>query len=128
MKFDELMSSFVPHPVLGGGIIQTIFGSQFPGESISLPSKITHTIDLDENTKSILYEIAAKDKMKPVVLLAHGMGGCSESGYIKRIAGKLWLHGYGVFMINHRGSGSGMGLSSSLWNGGLSDDFDKKFP
>jgi len=119
------MNSFAAHPVLSGGIIQTIFGSQFPGKSISLQNKITHSIDLDNNTKSIVYEITAKDKMKPVVLLAHGMGGCSDSGYIKRIAGKLESSGYGIFMINHRGSGSGMGLSSSLWNGGSSDDLSK---
>ncbi|MBC8284566.1 MAG: alpha/beta fold hydrolase [Nitrospinae bacterium] len=119
------MNSFVPHPILGGGIIQTIFGSQFPGKSIVFPSVITHTIDLDEDAKSIVFEIEAKDKSKPAVLLAHGMGGCSESGYIKRIAGKLWSQGYGVFMVNHRGSGAGMGLSSRLWNGGSSDDLNK---
>ncbi len=125
MKLDELMNSFAPHPILSGGIIQTIFGSQFPGKPIFFQNKITYAIDLDENAKSILYEIAAKDKNKPVVLLAHGMGGCSESGYIKRIAVKLWSQGYGVFMINHRGSGAGMGLSSSLWNGGSSEDLSK---
>ena len=125
MKLDELMNSFSPHPILSGGILQTIFGSQFPGKPIALQNKITHAIDLDENAKSIAYEIAGKDKVKPVVLVAHGMGGCSESGYIKRIAGKLWSQGYGVFMINHRGSGPGMGLSSNLWNGGSSDDLNK---
>jgi len=119
------MNSFSPHPMLNGGILQTIFGSQFPGKQVSFQNKITHAIDLDENEKSIAYEIAGKDKMKPVVLLAHGMGGCSESGYIKRIAGKLYSLGYGIFMINHRGSGAGMGLSSSLWNGGSSDDLSK---
>jgi hypothetical protein len=53
------------------------------------------------------------------------MGGCSESGYMKRISTKLWMRGYGVFLINHRGSGPGMGLSSRLWNGGASDDLAK---
>lgn len=125
MKINELLEPFTPHPALRGGIIQTIAGSQLPGRPIALPEKIPYTIDLDVDAKAILYEIESVDKNKPVVMLAHGMGGCSESGYIKRIAGKLWSHGYGVFMINHRGSGSGMGLSSSLWNGGLSDDFDK---
>ena len=28
-------------------------------------------------------------------------------------------------MINHRGSGAGIGHSSSLWNGGSSDDLSK---
>jgi len=122
---DALLKSFFPHPILRGGIIQTIVGSQFPGKPMPIPGKISHTIDLDVDAKSILYEIEGQDKDKPVVMLAHGMGGCSESGYIKRIAAKLRSRGYGVFTINHRGSGQGMGLSSSLWNGGSSEDFDK---
>ena len=125
MKINDLLEPFTPHPALRGGIFQTIAGSQLPGNSIVLPEKITYTIDLGVDAKSILYEIKSVDKNKPVVMLAHGMGGCSESGYIKRIAWKLWFHGYGVFMINQRGSGKGMGLSSKLWNGGSSDDFDK---
>ena len=125
MKFDDLINSFVPHTLLRGGIIQTIVGSQFPGKSMIPTGRITHIIDLEKNSKSISYEITAKDKTKPAVLLAHGMGGCSESGYIKRIAGKLWSQGYGVFMVNHRGSGAGMGFSSRLWNGGSSDDLNK---
>ena len=66
MKLDELMHSFSPHPILSGGILQTIFGSQFPGKQVSFQNKITHAIDLDENAKAIVYEIAGKDKMKPV--------------------------------------------------------------
>jgi predicted alpha/beta-fold hydrolase len=102
--------------------LQTIIGSQFPGKPKFFPEKFSHTIDLDVDAISIAFEIEAMDKDKPTVLLAHGMGGCSESGYIKRIAAKLELQGYGVILINQRGSGAGMGLSSSLWNGGSSED------
>ena len=120
LEIDHLMSTFVP--VSGGGIFQTIIGSQFPGKPKFFPEKKSHTIDLDVDAISIAFEIEAKDKDKPTVLLAHGMGGCSKSGYIKRIAAKLGLQGYGVLLINQRGSGPGMGLSSSLWNGGSSED------
>ncbi len=114
------MSTF--NPASGGGILQTIIGSQFPGKPQFSPEKISHTIDLDVDASSIVFEIEALDKDKPTILLAHGMGGCSESGYIKRIAAKLGAQGYGVLLINQRGSGPGMGLSSSLWNGGSSED------
>ena len=120
LEIDRLMSTFAPAP--GGGILQTIIGSQFPGKPNFLPEKISHTIDLDVDAKSIVFEIDAMDKDKPTILLAHGMGGCSESGYIKRIAAKLSSQGYGLLLINQRGSGPGMGLSSSLWNGGSSED------
>jgi len=120
LEIDHLMRTFVP--ASGGGILQTIIGSQFPGKPKFLPEKRSYTIDLDINAKSIVFEIEALDKEKPTILLAHGMGGCSESGYIKRIAAKLGSQGYGVLLINQRGSGPGMGLSSSLWNGGSSED------
>ncbi|MBT5471265.1 MAG: alpha/beta fold hydrolase [Nitrospina sp.] len=122
MKIEQLVNSFSPHPAIKGGVSQTILGSQFPGKPEAFPELIPHTLDLGVDAKSIIFEIEARDKEKPVVLLAHGMGGCSGSGYIKRIAAKLGALGYGVFMINHRGSGAGIGLSSSLWNGGSSED------
>ena len=120
LAINHLMNSFVP--ASGGGILQTIIGSQFPGKSEFSPEKTSHTIDLDVDVRSIAFEIDAIDKEKPTILLAHGMGGCSESGYIKRISAKLGSQGYGVILINQRGSGPGMGLSSSLWNGGSSED------
>jgi len=119
------MNTFIPHPLLGGGIWQTIIGSQFSGRVKITPKKNSHTLPLDVDAKCILFEIEAADKNKPVILLTHGMGGCSESGYIKRIGGKLAAQGYGVFLVNQRGSGPGMGLSSSLWNGGSSQDLEK---
>ena len=44
---------------------------------------------------------------------------------MRRIAAKFWAAGYGVFLMNHRGSGTGMGMSDSLWNGGSSGDLGK---
>ncbi len=120
------MKSFEAHWGVPGGIAQTIVGSQFKGGvGLPRPPRIRHELHLDEQARAILYEIVATDAGKPIILLAHGMGGCSESGYIKRISAKLWMRGYGVFLINHRGSGPGMGLSPSLWNGGASDDLAK---
>ena len=86
LSINDLLEPFTPHPALRGGISQTIAGSQLFGNSIVLLEKIPYTIDLDVNAKSILHEIKSVDKNKPVVMLAHGMGGCSESDYINRIA------------------------------------------
>ncbi len=119
------MESFEAHWGISGGIFQTIAGSQLRGMKLPCPPQISHELHLDEQGRAVLYEIEAKDQTKPIIVLAHGMGGCSESGYMKRISTKLWMRGYGVFLINHRGSGPGMGLSSRLWNGGASDDLAK---
>ena len=119
------MESFEAHWGISGGIFQTIAGSQLRGMELPCPPRISHELHLDEQGRAVLYEIEAKDQTKPIIVLAHGMGGCSESGYMKRISTKLWMRGYGVFLINHRGSGPGMGLSSRLRNGGASDDLAK---
>lgn len=116
-----LNSHFDPHPLIPGPIAQTIVGSQFTGKP-SLPQRIQHRLQLDENNLLVLYELPASDPSAPVVLLGHGMGGCSESGFIQRITAKLHGEGFGVFMMNHRGSGVGSGLCDKLWNGGSSDD------
>ncbi len=114
--------SFNPHPLVRGPIAQTIFGSQFTGKP-QLPGRIQHRIPLDEKNLLLMYELKTKNSSAPVVLLGHGMGGCSESGYMRRISAKLFHEGFGVFMMNHRGSGPGIGLCDRLWNGGSSDDF-----
>ena len=113
--------SFEPHFLFRGGFAQTIMGSQFKGET-SLPKRKVHKVQVEKQSTLIVYELPSENPEAPMVLLAHGMGGCSESGYMKRIARKLWKRGLKVFMMNHRGSGPGMGLSKRLWNGGVSDD------
>ena len=119
------MESFEAHWCAPGGAMQTIAGSQLRDKSLTRPPRVRHELMLKNHGKAILFEIEPKDETFPIVLLAHGMGGCSESGYMKRISAKLWKRGYGVFLINQSGCGPGMGLSPRMWNGGSSDDLAK---
>ncbi|MEE8127128.1 MAG: alpha/beta fold hydrolase [Nitrospinaceae bacterium] len=113
--------SFDPHPLVRGPIAQTIIGSLFTSNP-ELPRRAQHRIRLDEKNLLLMYELKAAEETAPVVLIGHGMGGCSESVYMRRIAAKLFQEGFGVFMMNHRGSGRGIGLCDRLWNGGSSED------
>jgi hypothetical protein len=119
---NKFMESFEAHWGVPGGFVQTIAGSQLRDKALACPARIRHELHLDKQGRAILYEIKPGDEIKPIVLLAHGMGGCSESGYMKRISIKLCLRGYGVFLINQPGCGPGMGLSPRLWHGGSSGD------
>jgi uncharacterized protein len=116
------MKNFEPHPFIPGGVMQTIVGSQAKGKS-ELPEPFNHEIPISSNVSLALFEYSNSNFDKGSILLAHGMGGCSGSGYMKRIGAKLCRLGYRVFLINQRGSGPGMGMSDSLWNGGSSKDF-----
>ncbi|MBS0626579.1 MAG: alpha/beta fold hydrolase [Verrucomicrobia bacterium] len=71
----------------------------------------------------------------PTVILVHGMGGSHLSGYMVRMAYKIYLRGKKVVRVNLRGCGSGMGLSKLPYSAGTSDDvlrvlqvFKKKSP
>ena len=119
MPFDHYL--FKPHFLFRDEIFQTIIGSQFFGNT-DLPFRKIHKIKIEKQSQLMVLELAPDNPDATVVLLAHGMGGCSESAYMKRIARKLWIRGMKVFMMNHRGSGLGIGLSERLWNGGVSDD------
>jgi predicted alpha/beta-fold hydrolase len=114
-------NDFKPHPLMRGGVLQTIMGAKFTGKT-SLPIRIFHKVCLDENSLLHLYEIPPPQPNSPIVLMSHGMAGCSESEYMRRNSAKLFSKNFGVFMMNQRGSGTGLGMSDRLWNGGSSDD------
>jgi uncharacterized protein len=116
------MKKFKPHPLIPGGVMQTIVGSQAKGDS-ELPEPIYREIRIQNNVSLTLFEYSNLGCVKGSILLAHGMGGYSGSGYMERIGTKLYRAGYRVFLINQRGSGPGMGMSDTLWNGGSSEDF-----
>lgn len=112
---------FEPFPLLTNNVTQTVLGSKFSGDT-TLPPRIAQKIRLHQNCVLVCFEIPPPSAGAPLVILLHGMGGCSESAYMRRIARKLHGAGFGVFMVNHRGSGPGMGLADRLWNGGSSGD------
>jgi len=116
--------SFKTKILLRNKFVQTVLGS-IVSENTDLPERELHKVLVDQKAKLMLFELPSSNRDAPVVLLVHGMGGCSEAGYMRRIARKLWVRGFTVFMMNQRGSGLGMGLSDRLWNGGSSDDLDK---
>jgi len=98
----ETSIPFEAHIMCRSGFTQTVAASRFPGKAV-LPNRSLHKVKVEPRSVLVLFEIHAKDYGSPVVILAHGMGGCSESGYMRRIASKLSGKGFGVVMMNHRG-------------------------
>ncbi len=112
---------FDPLPGFTSGVLQTVLGSMIEGDT-RVPGRITHRVPVAGGGQLVAYELPASGTGLPVVLMTHGLGGCTESPYMRRIARKLNDADAGVFMVNQRGSGPGMGLSPTLWNGGSSGD------
>ena len=91
---------FKPSFFLRNRFAQTIIGSKFSGKT-RLPKRRIHKIKASKQSELILFELLSKKFDSSMVLLAHGMGGCSESQYIRRTAWKLWLRGFSVFMMKN---------------------------
>ncbi len=115
---------FTPYPLIKGPIAQTVAGSKFRGKPF-LPERTLHKLEIGPHNQLMIFELKQEENTSPLVLMAHGMGGCSEAAYMRHISGKLYARGFGIFLMNHRGSGPGMGMCDRLWNGGSSGDLDQ---
>lgn len=114
---------FHPHPLLRGPHAQTIAGTMFPGRGFEYRAG-EHTLTLSDGDQVILHE-DRPDRWTPgdrVAVLVHGLAGCHQSGYMRRIAGKLEQRGVRVFRFDLRGAGAGFLLARAPYHSGRSED------
>jgi predicted alpha/beta-fold hydrolase len=118
---------FRPHPLVRGGHLQTIVGSYLPGAR-PCPA-VLHQVALPDGDALAVYEDAPADPRQTgivpqhdVVILVHGLGGCSESSYMLRCSAKLRERGFRVFRMNLRGCGAGIGLARQPLHAGRGED------
>ena len=113
---------FKPLPFLKSQHSQTILASF--GLPVWGPPSEKQMFQLEGKNKLCCLQHIPKnwDAQKGIVILLHGMGGSSQSHYIRRISSKLYRLGYFVFCLNRRGCGCGEGLASPLCHGGWTED------
>ena len=120
---------FRPHPLVRGGHLQTIVGSYWPGPRLS-GTKL-HEVPLADGDRIALHEdrdvrTDDRDLLGPgcsdVVVLVHGLAGCSQSNYMLRCSAKLRAKGLRVFRMDLRGCGAGLGLARHPLHAGRSED------
>jgi predicted alpha/beta-fold hydrolase len=78
-----------------------------------------------ERSDQLACEISQPSSWSPsskTVVLVHGLGGSASSGYMIRMARKLYAQGIKVVRVNSRGCGEGKGLSSRPYYAGASHD------
>jgi len=61
-------------------------------------------------------------KLRPTLVLLHGLEGSSESGYMLGAADKAFRAGFNVLRVNQRNCGGTANLTPTLYNSGLSGD------
>ena len=105
LKFWEAITAFKPHPLVRGGHMQTILG-RVQGQRLPTLSPSTHQLTLEDGDQTTIFvDQSTTPKVgAPVAILLHGLGGCSESTYMRRMAFKLNQAGLHAVRINHRGA------------------------
>src|SRR5262245_2006666 len=104
--------SFRPNPLFVGGHAQTLAGAYLPWPHLPYQA-VRHSVSLEDSDQLVLHDdrpAAWRDGDATCVLI-HGLAGCFESGYMRRIAAKLNGRGVRVFRMDMRGCGAGEDLA-----------------
>jgi uncharacterized protein len=104
--------SFRPHPLVIGGHAQTLVGAYLPWPHPPYQAA-RHHVTLEDGDRLVLHDDRPEDWQDgdATCVLVHGLAGCHESGYMRRIALKLSDRGVRVFRMDMRGCGAGEDLA-----------------
>ena len=115
--------TFRPHPLFRGAHAQTVGGVVFPG---SLPEYRASQlrVPLADGDQIVLHDDCPSNWRggQRTALLIHGLGGCHQSPYMRRIAAKLSQAGVRSFRMDLRGCGAGLELARLPYHSGRSED------
>jgi predicted alpha/beta-fold hydrolase len=114
---------FRPHPLLRNPHAQTLAGTYLPsGRYVECATRLR--VGLPDGDAVVLHD-DRPDRWHSgdrVALLLHGLAGCHQSTYMRRVAAKLVARGVRTFRMDLRGCGAGEGLACRPYHGGRSDD------
>lgn len=114
---------FQPHRLFRHAHAQTIVGAFAPAKLPPYTAR-REIVTLADSDQIVLHDDcpARWQRGDRVAILIHGLGGSHESGYMRRIAGKLTAAGVRAFRMDMRGCGAGARLARWPFHGGRSSD------
>lgn len=112
---------FSPVPWLPGRHLETIVPAFWPAPSVDGRDEV-HVVPVAPNASVRIHAARPGGTARGTVLLVHGMGGSSESGYMRRTATLALARGRAVVRMNCRNCGGTEALSRTLYNAAQSDD------
>lgn len=120
---DAALEGFRPVRWLPGRHLQTIVPALW-----SLPplpgADGSYTVPVDEGTAVRVDVNRPSGAARGTLLLTHGMGGSSDSGYLRRTARFALSRGWATARMNLRNCGGTAALSRTLYNAGQSSDVE----
>lgn len=121
MKRLDSSDTFEPVSWLPGRHLQTIVPSLLPAGSAGDHGD-EHIVRVAPGTSVKVLVADPEGKPRGTLVLVHGLGGSSRSGYIRRTARRALEKGWRVARMNLRNCGGTERLSRTLCNAGQSDD------
>jgi hypothetical protein len=104
-----------------GGHAQTLMG-HFLTSPIPANEADLHQVVLPDGDCLAVLHYKAPQKSADVVYLFHGLGGSTDSDYMRRGVCLFRDQGYHVYAVNHRGCGAGQGLARYPYHSGRGED------
>jgi predicted alpha/beta-fold hydrolase len=114
------VTEFRPPRALASAALQTIVGS-LPLWAAPLSSELWR---VPIAGGAIHLHVNLRSRRGPAALIVHGIGGSSESLYVRRAAAVLLAEGYHVARIDMRGAGASLVDAPSLYHAGLIGDLE----
>jgi hypothetical protein len=117
------MNEFRPHPLFPTGHLQTLAGVLLPNQQPRETATL-HRVPVEDGDQIVLHDDCPPQWQsgERTALMIHGLAGCHDSPYMRRIAQKLNHRGVRTFRMDLRGCGAGVGLARLPYHSGRSAD------
>lgn len=118
---------FEPRSWLANRHVQTVCAAlPLPGVATRQPqAQLEHLIvDLPGGQERLHARALWLRGRRPAVIVIHGVGGSSDSAYVRRAAAAMLRAGYHAVSLNLRGSGPGAELAQCIYHAGLTEDIE----
>ncbi len=101
----------------------TLASTFWPRKFATLPASVRREFEVEPGTRILAKcHWQPEPKLRPTLVLLHGLEGSSESGYMLGAADKAFRAGFNVLRVNQRNCGGTANLTATLYNSGLSGD------
>jgi predicted alpha/beta-fold hydrolase len=118
------VNGFVPHRLLRNAHMMTLAGAFLPRLTRGLRRAEDRLFQVEPGTQLLARcHWQPEPRRSPTLAVVHGLEGSSESTYMRGLAGQAFGAGFNVLRINQRNCGGTDRLTSTLYNSGLSADF-----
>lgn len=101
----------------------TLVASRKP-RRFHLPAPTERLFEVEPGSRLLAHcHWQAEPRRHPTIVLVHGLEGSSDSSYMRGVSEKALRAGFNAVRLNQRNCGGTEGLTPTLYNSGMSDDY-----